>query len=132
MIDTSSYLSRLTRLVLAALMLMTFAAGEARAQDSDPNPGAITLTTGIDFPSVYFFRGIRQEGDPGLTMFPYGDVGIALFSGDGGVKSAGLNFGIWNSLNTGSSGLDATPRSAFTTNRISTYRCLLASGEASH
>ena len=91
-------------------MLLTFAAGSARAQDSDPNPGAITLTTGIDFPSVYFFRGIRQEGDPGLTMFPYGDVGIALFSGDGGVKSASVNFGIWNSLNTGSSGLDADPK----------------------
>ena len=43
-------------------------------------------------------------------MFPFGDVGIALYSGDGGVKSAGVNFGIWNSLNTGSSGLDASPK----------------------
>jgi hypothetical protein len=108
--ETSSFLFRLTRLVLAASMLLTLAAGTARAQDDDPNPGAITLTTGIDFPSVYFFRGIRQEADPSLTMFPYGDVGIALFSGDGGLKSAGVNFGIWNSLNTGSSGLDADPK----------------------
>jgi hypothetical protein len=79
--------------------------GNAMAQAAaDPNPGAITLTTGIDFPSVYFFRGIRQEADPKLTVFPYGDVGIALFSGDGGLKSASVNFGVWNSLNTGSSG----------------------------
>ena len=91
-------------------MILTLAPGAARAQGDDPNPGAITLTTGIDFPSVYFFRGIRQETDPKLTMFPFGDVGIALYSGDGGLKSAGVNFGVWNSLQTGSSGLDAVPK----------------------
>ena len=69
-------MSRSIRFVLAAAMLLTFAAGNARAQD-DPNPGAITLTTGIDFPSVYFFRGIRQEANPRFTMFAFGDVGIA-------------------------------------------------------
>jgi hypothetical protein len=35
---------------------------------------------------------------------PYGDVGIALFSGDGRWKSAGVNFGVLNSLHTGTSG----------------------------
>ena len=39
-------------------------------------------------------------------MWPFGDLGIALFSGDGGVKSAAVNFGVWNSLHTGSSGSD--------------------------
>ena len=97
------------RLALSAIVLLTLTTGTAGAQAADPNPGAITLTTGIDFPSVYFFRGIRQEAEPKLTMFPFGDVGIALHSGDGGVKSASVNFGIWNSLNTGSSGLDASP-----------------------
>jgi hypothetical protein len=87
-------------------MLLTFSAGTARAQADDPNPGAITLTTGIDFPTVYFFRGIRQESDPKFTTFAYGDVGIAFYSGDGG-RSAGVNFGVWNSLHTGSSGSDA-------------------------
>ena len=48
----------------------------AQSAASDPNPGAITLTTGVDFPSVYFFRGIRQEADPSFTMFAFGDVGI--------------------------------------------------------
>jgi hypothetical protein len=88
-------------------MLLTLATGSARAQD-DPNPGAVTLTMGIDFPSVYFFRGIRQEADPALTTFAYGDVGIALFSNDAG-QSVSVNFGVWNSLHTGSSGTGATP-----------------------
>lgn len=100
--------SRLLPLALTGVVLLTVT-GSARAQDpTDPNPGAITLTTGIDFPSAYFFRGIRQESDPKFTTFAFGDVGIALFSGDGGLKSAGVNFGVWNSLHTGSSGSDAS------------------------
>ena len=57
-------------------------------------------------PSVYVFRGIVQEADPKLTLFPAGDIGLALKSGDGGLKSVGVNFGVWNSLQTGSSGFD--------------------------
>ena len=102
----SSDSTRLIRFLLAATMLLTLATGTARAQNDDPNPGGITLSAGIDFPSVYFFRGIRQETDPKLTTFAFGDVGLALYSGDGGLKSAGINFGVWNSLHTGSSGLD--------------------------
>lgn len=107
LISSISFRSRILRLALTGAAVLSLT-GSARAQDPDPNPGAITLTTGIDFPSVYFFRGIRQEAEPKLTMFPYGDVGIAFYSGDGALKSAAVNFGIWNSLNTGSSGLDTT------------------------
>src|SRR3954470_20585371 len=89
----------------AALMMMALP-GVARATASDPNPGAITFTGGLDFPSVYIFRGIVQESDPKLTMWPYGDIGLALASGQGAVKSVGVNFGVWNSLQTGSSGSD--------------------------
>jgi hypothetical protein len=88
---------------MAAAAVIALMASPALAQApaaSDPNPGAITLTSGIDFPSVYFFRGIRQEIDPAFTMFPYGDVGITLG------PRATINFGVWNSLNTGSSGSD--------------------------
>ena len=91
--------------VLAAAFVSLAAATPAMAQD-DPNPGALTFTGGIDFPTIYFFRGLRQETDPGLTAWPFGDLGIALFSGDGGLKSAGVNVGVWNSLHTGSSGSD--------------------------
>lgn len=96
--------SRLFVLTTAVTMLVALSARPAMAQATDPNPGAITLTTGIDIPSVYYFRGIRQEADPKFTMWPYGDVGIALFSGTGGLKSAAINFGVWNSLHTGSTG----------------------------
>jgi hypothetical protein len=91
-------------LALAALASIT--AGSAAAQDPDPNQGALTFTGGVDVPSKYVFRGIVQEADSKLTLFPYGDSGITLFTGDGAIKSASVNFGVWNSLMTGSSGLD--------------------------
>ena len=50
------------------------------------------------------FRGIRQEIDPGFTSWPYADLKIDFTSGDGAVKSSSVNFGVWNSLHTGSSG----------------------------
>jgi hypothetical protein len=86
----------------AALMLNAVPA----AAQSDPNTGALTFTGSFDYASVYFFRGIRQETDPGLTFFPAADLGISLLSGDGRIKSASVNVGIWNSLMTGSSGSD--------------------------
>jgi hypothetical protein len=98
----------LIRAAMVGLLTVTTwagAAGTAFAQN-DPNPGALTFTGGLDFPTLYFFRGIRQETDPALTMWPYGDLGIALHSGDGSVKSVGVNVGVWNSLHTGSSGSD--------------------------
>jgi hypothetical protein len=76
----------------------------AAAQAASPNAGNITLTVGMDSPSTYVFRGIVQETDPTFTVQPYGDVGLALFSGSGGIKSVDLNFGVWSSLNTGTSG----------------------------
>ena len=40
-------------------------------------------------------------------MWPYFDLGIAAYSGEGGLKSASINFGTWNSLHTGDTGLDS-------------------------
>jgi hypothetical protein len=91
--------------IAAAAMLMAVP-GVARAQASDPNPGSITFTGGLDAPTVYVFRGILQETDPKITLWPYGDLGLALMSGEGAVKSVGVNVGVWNSLQTGSSGTD--------------------------
>lgn len=71
----------------------------------DPNPGNLTLTGGIDFLNAYLFRGIPQD-DTGVVMWPYGDLGIALHSGDGVFKSVGVNVGLWNSLHTGDAGSD--------------------------
>jgi hypothetical protein len=80
-------------------------ASPASAQGADPNPGALTLTANIDFVNAYFFRGIPQDKS-GVIMWPSADLGVALLSGDGAVKSVGVNIGTWNSLNTGDAGLD--------------------------
>jgi hypothetical protein len=80
------------------------AAPGAPAAPPPVNSGAIKLTGGLDVPSVYYFRGIRQEVSPTVTLWPYGDVGITLASADKGLKSVAVNFGVWNSLHTGSSG----------------------------
>jgi hypothetical protein len=93
---------------IASIVLALTAVGTAFAQSGppDPNSGALTITSGVDLPTKYVFRGLVQEADSKLTLFPYGDLGISLFSGEGGIKSATVNFGIWNSLMTGSSGSD--------------------------
>jgi hypothetical protein len=78
----------------------------AFAQEAkDPNPGAITLTGSIDFLNQYMFRGIRQNSS-GIATWPAVDLGIAAYSGEGGLKSVGINFGTWNSLHTGDTGQD--------------------------
>ena len=61
------------------------------------------MTGGFDFANAYFFRGIFQD-DTGVVMWPYGDLGFALHSGDGALKSVSVNIGTWNSLHTGDAG----------------------------
>jgi hypothetical protein len=90
--------------LLAATLLLP---GPAAAQaPADPNTGALTFSGAFDVASLYLFRGIRQEVDPGVTMWPYADLRIELMTGDGALKSAAINVGIWNSLHTGTSGTD--------------------------
>jgi hypothetical protein len=93
--------------VCASLVSLLLPAGVSA--QADPNPGALTFTGAFDVPSLYLFRGIRQETDPGLTMWPYADLKIDLMTGgSGSVTSSAVNFGVWNSLHTGSSGSDPT------------------------
>lgn len=93
-----------------AMALVGSLSATAWAQDpaapADPNPGNITLTATMDFSNAYVFRGIRQD-DTKVIMWPAFDLGIALYSGKGGLKSAGVNFGSWNSLHAGDAGLDS-------------------------
>src|SRR5512144_935215 len=93
---------------VCALVAAAWCAGvsSVRAQTaSDPNPGNLTLTAGIDYTSAYLFRGIPQD-DTGVILWPYGDLGIALHHGDGWLKALGVNVGMWNSLHTGVAGTD--------------------------
>ena len=79
--------------VLCAGFLGVFAA-PAAAQDPK-----VAVTGGLDFTNRYMFRGIRQNGS-GMAIFPFVDVGIPVFSGDGGLKSVTVNLGTWNSFHT--------------------------------
>lgn len=99
-IPSSSYTSRIIRFALLVVLVLGATAGSASAQRPVFN-GA------VDFPTVYFFRGIRQEADPKLTTFVAGDLGIPLLAdGSGALKTAGINLGTWNAFMTGSSGSD--------------------------
>jgi len=99
-IESSFSTSRVVRFALLVAVICGATAGSASAQ-SKP----VTVTAGVDFPTIYFFRGIRQEADPKFTTFVYGDVGFAFLSdGAGAVKSAGINVGTWNAFLTGTSG----------------------------
>src|SRR6188768_1871249 len=62
-----SRISHVLNITLAAAALLFLCAGSARAQAPADNSGAIKLTKGADVPSVYFFRGIRQESDAKFT-----------------------------------------------------------------
>lgn len=110
----SQLMTNSTRVVLACVLLTLAASGTAGAQDN-PNQGAISLSGGFDLlpGTAYVFRGIVQESDPGLTMWPYGELSIALTEGDGGVKSSAVSIGVWNSLHTGSSGSDGPSKKAW-------------------
>jgi hypothetical protein len=93
--------------VMAVVGMVVLASAPAFAQEAkDPNPGALTLTGSTDFLNQYMFRGIRQNGS-GIAVWPAVDLGIAAYSGEGGLKSVGINFGTWNSLHSGDTGSDS-------------------------
>jgi hypothetical protein len=87
------------RLDLQSAIRATFTAAEVQAQAPAPAPAParpVKVIGGIDFPTVYFFRGYRQETDPEFTAQPFVDVGFAASD------AVALNVGLWNSIHTGS------------------------------
>jgi hypothetical protein len=82
--------------LLAAAFLLTCLATPTAAQDG-PNTGDLRLSGALDFSNAYFFRGIRQETE-GLVIWPYLDVGLGLYEGEGALRAFTLNFGTWNSV----------------------------------
>jgi len=102
--DVKKWIRTATVAGLLALTFVLLPAPAAAQAAADPNPGALTFSGAYDVPTIYMFRGIRQETDPGFTSWPYADLKIDFTSGDGAVKSSSVNFGVWNSLHTGSSG----------------------------
>jgi hypothetical protein len=59
----------------------------------------VAVTGGIDFTNQYNFRGIRQNTE-GMSIWPFVDIGIPVFMGDGGLKNVTINLGTWNAFNT--------------------------------
>jgi hypothetical protein len=97
LISTSAWAEEPTRARLkldGALAGVSFATA-APAQDAADEESPVSVLVGADVPSVYYFRGYRQEGDAAFTFQPYVDVGIAG-------EAASFNVGLWNSLHTGS------------------------------
>ena len=69
------------------------------------NNGAIRITGGFERRRWTSLASCRKW-IPKFTAFPSADLRIALGSGEGAVKSVGVNIGTWHSLQTGSSGSD--------------------------
>jgi hypothetical protein len=87
-------------------------AAPAGAQPSadEPDPKRVTLAAGLDVASAYLFRGLFQE-DRGTIVPPFVDLGVAMYAGDGALKSVTANIGTWNSLHSGPTGSGTEGRS---------------------
>src|SRR5687768_6167819 len=59
----------------------------------------VAVTGGVDFSNRYSFRGIRQNFK-GASIWPFVDVGVPVFSGDGSLKTVTINVGTWNAFHT--------------------------------
>lgn len=91
---SSTRVLRIGLSVLGALVMVTSLSSPAWAQG---NP--VVVTGAVDVTNQYNFRGIRQNTE-GVSIQPYIDFGFTPYKGDGGVKSVGVNAGIWNAFNT--------------------------------
>ena len=96
-------------LVTATFSFLLVRPAVAQTAPADPNPGNLTVTSSIDLTNVYMFRGIRQD-DTKVMIWPAADLGLSLYSGNGALKSAVLDFGSWNSLHTGNAGLKSASK----------------------
>lgn len=91
---------RLTSACTVAVMTCLVHPETVTAQ-TGANGGAIALSGGVDFASGYYFRGIPQE-EEGVLIQPHGTVGVVL-AGD---RRLVATMGLWNSLQSGPTGLD--------------------------
>jgi hypothetical protein len=59
----------------------------------------VAVAGGLDVTNQYNFRGIRQNGSE-VSIWPYIDLGIPAWSGDGALKAVTINLGTWNAFHT--------------------------------
>ena len=104
------FVSKYVCLSIAAATFALLSAQPAAAQTvPDPNSGSLTVTSSVDLTNTYMFRGIRQD-DTKVMIWPAADLGLSVYSGDGALKSAAVDFGTWNSLHTGNAGLESASK----------------------
>ena len=84
---------RMVRSLVVGLALVALGASNASAQVD------LAVTGGLDVTNQYNFRGIRQNGSE-VSIWPYIDLGIPAWSGDGALKAVTLNLGTWNAFHT--------------------------------
>jgi hypothetical protein len=81
------------RSLLAGLALVAVGASSAWAQTP------VTISGGVDLTNQYNFRGIRQNTAE-ISIWPFVDLGVPAWSGDGALKSVTFNLGTWNAMHT--------------------------------
>jgi hypothetical protein len=69
-----------------------------------PNTGNVSFSGGVDVPTAYFFRGIRQS-DGGWIFQPYAELGFKLYEGSETFGNLAVALGSWNSLQGGPVGV---------------------------
>jgi hypothetical protein len=82
------------RFAVSALCVAGLSAVIAR-----PASAQVAVSGGLDVVNTYMFRSIQQNF-AGAALWPWIDLGIPAYSGDGGLKGVNVNLGIWNSLHT--------------------------------
>jgi hypothetical protein len=107
----SQRVTRATAVVALAAALLLGAtevvAQEKKEEEKEkgPNTGRISISAGVDFPTDYYFRGIKQE-TAGAIIQPYGDLTFKLWDGVPAFGNLALTIGTWNSLHFGPTGTD--------------------------
>jgi len=102
----TSVARKLAVVATAAVVLLGASAG-ARAEETSPNTGRVSLNAGVEFPTSYYFRGILQERDDYIIQ-AFGDITFKLYEGKGLLSAVSLTVGTWNSLHGGSTGTGGT------------------------
>ena len=86
-------------LIRAARYAFSTLAALAVLATAVPASAQVTVTGGLDVTNQYNFRGIRQNTD-GVSIWPFIDFGGSVFTGDGAVKTVGVNVGSWNAFHS--------------------------------
>ena len=93
----------------SCVMVLTSAPAFAQEADSDPNPGSADDHRRRRLPEPVHVPRHPPELDGIRDLACDRPRHLAAYSGDGGLKSVGINFGTWNSLHTGDTGLRDWP-----------------------